>query len=71
MEVGSTEPISFWSDEEFLLAAIGTEGHKNSFSAVLRKMKNRLRRNNWGEGALPYLIELYRRHGAFYVTGHL
>jgi len=64
----SSQPISFWSDEKFLLAAIGTEKHLNSSSLLLRKMKNRLKKAKWGEMALPYLMELYRKHGAFYVT---
>jgi hypothetical protein len=66
--VGSTEPISFWSDEEYLLAAIGPEQRKNSASLTLRKIKKRLRESRWGSKALPHLIELYRRHGAFYIT---
>ena len=66
--VGSTEPISFWSDEAFLLAAIGPKQSKNSSSLVFRKMKNRLMKKHWGGRILPYLIEFYRRHGAFYVT---
>jgi radical SAM protein with 4Fe4S-binding SPASM domain len=68
IEVGSTEPISFWSDEEFLLSAIGTERRKNSTSLVLRKMKSRLRKSSLGQKALPHLTEFYRKHGAFYVA---
>jgi radical SAM protein with 4Fe4S-binding SPASM domain len=64
----SRQPISFWSDEKFLLAAIGTDKHQNSASLVLRNMKNRLKKTKWGAKALPYLIELYRRQGAFYIT---
>jgi radical SAM protein with 4Fe4S-binding SPASM domain len=67
IEVGGTEPISFWSDEKYLLAAIGPEQRNNSSSLALRKIKNRLRRSRWGSKALPHLIELYRRHAAFYV----
>jgi hypothetical protein len=31
-------------------------------------MKNSLKKAKWGKMALPYLMELYRRHGAFYIT---
>jgi radical SAM protein with 4Fe4S-binding SPASM domain len=65
----SEEQISFWSDEKFLLAAIGTEKHLTTSSMALRKLKTRLKETGWGQKALPHLTELYRRHAAFYVTG--
>ncbi len=68
IEAGSAEPISFWSDEQFLLAAIGTEKPKDSSSLTLHKIKTQLRNSRWGNRALPYLMEFYRRNGAFYVT---
>jgi len=68
IEIESTEPISFCSEEEFLLAAIGTENHQSSSSLALRKIKKQLKGSRWGARALPYLTELYRRHGAFHVA---
>jgi radical SAM protein with 4Fe4S-binding SPASM domain len=68
IDVASTETISFWNDEEHLLAAIGIEQQKDSSSLVLRKMKNYLKKTKWGQKTLPYMIDLYRRHGAFYAA---
>ncbi len=68
IEIESNESISFCSNEEFLLAAIGGQQHKNSSSLVLRKMKNRLKKTKWGQRTLPHLVEFYRRHGAFYAA---
>jgi len=45
IDIESSQPISFWSDEEFLLAAIGTEKTMNSSFLVLRKVKQRLTRS--------------------------
>jgi radical SAM protein with 4Fe4S-binding SPASM domain len=67
IELHSKEPISFCSDESFLLAAIGRDKQTNSFPFALRRVKHRLLNTSLGKKLLPALIEYYRRHGAFTV----
>jgi hypothetical protein len=67
IELHSKEPISFSSDERFLLAAIGRDKQTNSFPFALRRVKHRLVYTPLGKKLLPTLLEYYRRHGAFTV----
>jgi radical SAM protein with 4Fe4S-binding SPASM domain len=67
IELHSKEPISFCSDERFLLAAIGRDKQTNSFPFALRRVKHRLLDTPLGKKLLPALLEYYRRHGAFTV----
>ena len=65
IEIHSTNPLAFCSDESILLAAIGPDEHSKSFTLLLRKAKNTLQKTSWGRKLIPYLMELYRRHVAF------
>jgi len=67
IEVGSSKALSFCSDEDLLLAAIGHRGHRKSSRSVLRTFKNRLLKTRFGGKLVPYAVDLYREHGAFYV----
>lgn len=66
IDIESSEPVSFWSDDKILLAGIGTEVDKKSSFQVTRRLKNRLLETQWARTLLPYLSELYRQHAAFY-----
>jgi radical SAM protein with 4Fe4S-binding SPASM domain len=68
IEAESNKPVSFWSDEKFLLGAIGTEAHNSASFRTLRNIKYLLMATGWGRIVLPHMMYLYRRHGAFYVT---
>lgn len=65
IKMRSSSPLSFCSDESILLAAIGPDRQTKSFPLVLRKFKNSLRKTIWGKKLIPYLMDLYHRHGAF------
>jgi radical SAM protein with 4Fe4S-binding SPASM domain len=60
----SPRPLSFCSDEDILLAAIGNDGRIKSFSLMLRWIKDGLWRTGWGRKLLPHLVTFYRRYGA-------
>jgi radical SAM protein with 4Fe4S-binding SPASM domain len=68
IDAGSGKRVSFWSDEEILLGAIGTGERRKSSFMLLRNIKGELRKTRLGRRLLPYLINLYRNHGAFYVS---
>ena len=63
IEVGSSESIALWNDEDILLAGIG-HGRKVS-SPVLYKVRNNISKTRWGRRLLPHVIEFYRRYWAF------
>ncbi len=68
IDVERDEQISFWSDEDFLLAAIGTDTHRNTSFTALRTIKNRLMKTRLGGKVMSSLMQFYRGHAAFYVT---
>lgn len=67
IEIRSNKPLSFCSDEKILLAAIGSDIQTDSYRLMLRKIKKGLGKTSLGRKLVPYLMELYYRHGAFFV----
>lgn len=65
IDLRSTDPLFFCSDESIILDAIGLDRNTKSFPLMLRKLKNYLWKTSWGRKLIPYLMELYRRHFVF------
>lgn len=66
IEVGGMKPLSFSSDESVLLGAIGKNGQTRSSRSALRRFKNSLLKTGLGSKLVPYAMEIYRKHAAFY-----
>lgn len=58
IEVGGMKPLSFCSDEDLLLGAIGKTPNNGSLRAMLYKY-------SLGRKIIPHLMQLYRKHLAF------
>lgn len=65
IEVGSSESITFCSDEHILLGGIGHHKGVKSSRSIFGKAKNVLNGTGPGRKLIFYLREFYRRHGAF------
>ncbi len=71
LEVGDMKPLSFCSDEGILLGAIGKSDHARSSRYTLRTVKNSLLKTGLGSKLVPYAMEIYRKHVAFYAIAIL
>jgi radical SAM protein with 4Fe4S-binding SPASM domain len=69
IEVGSRGPLAFCSDENILLASIGTGDGRRAYPFLMRSFRNALGRAPWGKRLIPRLTGLYRSHVAFTMMG--